>query len=286
MKYPHRRFLVYLISINYNPDEIRAVCEEYRLPPPEADHLTDIYFELGSIPEGIGKDLRSTSRPFRRWLQRQGVYSFWKTKGIGAQAKELLHDVPLRSKLESLALLHSDFETIHGLLGEGAPPPAVLEEYCRYFWDFSGMRPKEKLEALKNYKGRGELAAAQRGDIATAYALSGVRQRVSGIDALDEMISFNVQQHRRMMANADRNFTGSDWMGIAALQRSTVACVEMRQELLGQSGDGVETIRDDLKKFRARTIPSRPIISLDDIEEEEEKVIDVEFSEVKTNAAQ
>lgn len=286
MKHPHRRFLVYLMSLDYSPEEIRSVCEEYRLVAPEPDELTDLYFELGDIPDGIGKDLRSVSIGFKRWLLRQGVYSFWKRRGTGASAKELLHDIPLRSKLESLALIHKDFNTIRELMGPDAPSVEVLQEYCNYFWDFSDMRPKEKLDALKRYKHRAELSAAGRGDIATAYALAGVRKRVSGIEALDEIINFNTQQHRKAAAASDTLFGGSQLMGMAALQRSTVAAVEMRQELLGQAGDGVDTIRDDLKKFRARTIPSRPIISLDDIEEEEDKVIDVEFSEVKTNAAQ
>lgn len=294
MRYPHRRFLLYLISRKLNDFEIMAECESKELMTPNDVSIARLRKELGTIPSCWKADLKRSNIKFRRWLRDKGFLSMWKgTQGTQEAVGIVMFQEPLRRTIESLTLVNSDFDACLEALGsrfEASCLPSVdgLKQFCRYFWDMSHMTPQDILAYTEVAENRKDLKPALRGELATTYGILGLKQRVEDEEFYDNFIAYANQQ----VAFARRDWflhNGAQSAGTAAVAKVGLEFTRERREMGALAGSAQEDLRKQARAFRMRMIQADPIPSIDDLlaeeelEKERENVIDVEFSDEKVS---
>ncbi len=268
MQYPHRRYLLFLLSKRYTPFEVISDCTARGLLPPNDQAIAQLQRDLGAIPSCWRAELKANNTPFRRWLRDLDLIALWRPDADTAAAFDFLNVAQVRKDFEALLLMHGSVsdarKALRGKYPEHyVPQEAVLSRFVEFFWDIGAMTADGLFTFLRANADRQELLAAAQGDLATTYAQLGLRQRIEGVSFLDNLIALadhQVELARRTGAP----LSGAKLAGLAALARQGMDAVEVRSELLNTGG-----VTDDLRRqamaFKARKSPAVPIPSFDDV---------------------
>jgi hypothetical protein len=121
---------------------------------------------------------------------------------------------------------------------------------------------------------------AVEGDLSTAYARLGLRQKIEEEEFYDNLIALANQQIQLLRKSGDLN--GSMLLGISALSRQAADAIQNRKELHASSAPTVDAIRQRAADFfRVRMAHQSEIISIDEIHEETEELDNVRKLELR-----
>jgi hypothetical protein len=280
VQYPHKNYILYLLSRRMTAYEVQADCVSKNLMPPNDEDLEDLAKSLGDLPKFWKPVARRGHVTFRRWLRDRGVLPLWIRDETMEKALVLLARGDLRKDFETLMTAHGDVEECrkHLLLKytEGKVPSVpVLARFCEYFWDLSQMSYQERFDYLEASQEREDYLPALRGDLEKTYAHLGIIQKVEFEDMLQLSIALTQQQ---MMLDYKRGvrLSGHERAGIAAMQRTAIEAGRTLRDL-HEIRAGDSTVRDRAAGWLAsRVVQEDPIVSIDDLRGD---VIDAEYAE-------
>jgi len=254
LKYPHRLYLVYLLTKKMTVYDVQQACTARELVPPNEDVLREMAEGLGSVPKAWRASLKGAPASFRRWLRQQGVLALWKDTGTVQEAKDFLFRGQVRKDFEGLMLMRGDAEAARTELlvkypESYVPDLPVLELFCEYFWNLGALTARELFEYLQVAQNRDELVAAAKGDLATTYGKLGLRERVSKENFLDNVIALANQQvvEARKVGGA---LSGATLMGLAAISRQGIDAMRERDEMDQLSEGNDEDLREKALAFK------------------------------------
>ncbi len=283
MEYPHRRYLLYLLSRRLTDPEIMAACAAKALVHPKEEDLDALRKELGALPSSWRADLSSTNTRLYRWLRNNQILDLWRQgPGVG-KAIDFLYATGPRPDLEHLLLLEWDIEKARAQLalkyGElRIPPAAALKIYAHYFWNLADMSQAGVFDFLQIQDENETQLMAYSGDLAATYGILGLRHRVEDEEFYDNVIALANEQVQFARA-AGTGLSGQKIMGIAALARVADDAIQQRRDM--RSAGLADTIRGELAAFKMRKkqrraeIPSYEDLLAQEAEEENPNVIDV-----------
>ena len=285
MEYPHRRYLLYLLSRRLTYPEIIGVCLSRALVQPTETALDALSRELGGIPTYWREELSSSNTALYRWLRDRKILDLWKKSPGSSAAIDFLYSsngrLGPRPDLEHLLLLEWDVEKARDQLalkyGElRIPDVRALKIYAHYFWNLEEMSQAGIFAFLQTMEENSTALTAYSGDLAATYGLIGLRHRIEDEEFYDNLIALANEQVQAARMSP-RGLNGQQIMGIAALARVADDAIQQRRDLR-RAGLG-DTIRSELAAFRMRKkqigagIPSYEELLAQ--EAEDENVIDV-----------
>ena len=285
MEYPHRRYLIYLISRRLNNYEIMAACEARSIRQPVEDDLDRLRRDVGSIPSCWRADLSSTNTALFRWLRNLKVVDLWKNGPEVRACTDFLHASDGRGNgprpdFESMLLLEWNIPKAREQLvykyGElRIPQVESLEMFAHFFWNLQEMSQAGIFNYLQILDENSTQLAAYSGDLAATYAVLGLKQRIEDEQFYDGVINLAHLQVRRATAKWDK-LSANELMGISAIVKVAEDALESRREM---HKGGQDFLRQELAAFRLRKRATRRAIpSYEDLVRqgvEEENVIDV-----------
>jgi hypothetical protein len=277
--FPHKKFILYLLSKKMTPFEIAAFCHDRAMLAPSDDDLQDISAELGEIPAHWQSTTRGAKPQFRNWLGRKKLLDAWRQTDFFIEASAFLYKVSARKDFEALYLIRGDIVQAREELLIKYPPafvPAVeaLNLYVDYYWDLGALKYNEIVDYLEEYQAGKDLLPAVDGDLTTTYARLGLRQKIEEEEFYDNLIALANQQIQRLRKSDELN--GSMLMGIAALSRQASDAILNRKELHASSTPTVDVIRQQATDFfRVKMARQDEIVSIDDLN----TIIDIEEDE-------
>lgn len=270
MQYPHRRFLVFLLSKKLTHLEISEECTARQLTCPDDQDIQQLVEELGDVPAGWRSELSRAAPSFRRWLRDNDVLDLWAGSAVSQQADDLCFHISMRRDIEALILLDNDsagcLKKLKAKYKSHAPDLKALESFIKTFWDMSKMSRKDVQEfvsAMSASQDREELLPALYTDRPQVYGHLGIQHSVSSEELYDSIIALAHQQINA--ARRSPKLNGSAIMGLAALSRQGMDAVRARDEL-GIMDGTADDLRDQAAAFRMRLMESEDIPSIDDLE--------------------
>ena len=285
MEYPHRRYLLYLLSRRLTDGEIFQACTTRSLVLPSENDLRSLRKELGGIPSYWRSDLGPTNTRLYRWLRDLEVLALWRESKVTRKAVDFLYATDGKSgprkDFEHLMLLEWDVRKTREQMvikyGElRIPKLEALECFSHFFWNLREMSQAGIFNYLEVQGGEESRLAAFAGDLSATYGLLGIRQRVEEEAFYDDLIALAHSQVQRARQSPE-TLNGTQIMGISALARVADDAIQQRRDL--HKADLGDTIRSELAAFRLRKrsiergIPSYERLLAQ--EAEEENVIDV-----------
>lgn len=138
-QYPFDNWIRYLLlTLRPSYDDLSRLLKSARFPVPSEEYVGELQSELRAR-----KPPRTFTSPAgRMWLRKNRLYGLVLSTEDALAAKRLVHDHPMRERVESLLVagLSSD-AVVAGLLclSPRPFPRKVVELYRHYFWDFSRM---------------------------------------------------------------------------------------------------------------------------------------------------
>tara|TARA_Y100001973_G_scaffold65558_2_gene95823 strand:+ start:4751 stop:5635 length:885 start_codon:yes stop_codon:yes gene_type:complete len=283
MEYPHRRYLLYLLSKKLTSFEIMADCTDRCLLPPSEEDIQALASDLGPPPKHWKANIEKSGTTFYRWLRDHRLLDAWRNTDLFVEARDFLLKANIRKDFEALVLMKGDVEEARNELllnytDRLVPSLRVLSKYCEYFWNLGDMSQDGVFNFLRSNQEREELLPAVRGDLAQTYGRLGLRQRIEAELFYDNLIALANQQVEHARRSGPQNLNGSALMGIAALTRQAMDAVASRDEMhKAEVGGVLESVKEEAMAFRMRIIEDSEIPSLDEIKQKE--VIDAEFTE-------
>lgn len=273
MEYPHRRYLVYLLTQRLGSWELLEQCRVLGLTPPNEEILKDIRLHMDLPPVGWGGKYTRKNVAARRWLRDLGIEDLWKGSAKAVQAEQICLSTDIRRDVQSLLLLHNgDGETVRESLLLKYPERLVpsaesISYFSHVFWDTRSMTRDGFLEYIKLSDDYERLLVASQGDIATAMSMMGIQSAVTRKAFLQTVVSFAQQQivayKRALQGNP---LKGSDLIGLATFTRQGVEAVGTLEEIEGSGGVGDELV-EEAQRFKLSRLQARQeIISIDDLE--------------------
>jgi len=293
MEYPHRRYLLYLLSRRLTDPEVISACMTKSLVQPKEDDLGALRRELGGIPSYWRGELSPTNTRLYRWLRDRKILELWQSSKahphVGRAVEFLFHAIGdqedrrigARPDFENLMLLEWNVEKAREQLvlkyGElRVPSLEALKIYAHYFWNLAEMSQSGIFHYLQVQEENETALVAFSGDLAATYGMIGLRHRVEDEEFYDNVIALANEQVQLARLHG-KPLHGQRIMGIAALARVADDAIQQRRDM--RSAGLADTIRGELAAFkmRKRQLRSR-IPSYEDLlaqEADEEKVIDV-----------
>lgn len=284
MEYPHRRYILFLLSKRLQYFEIASDCASKDLVPPNETDVKGLAKVLGPLPSCWMPLLDSKNSAFRKWLSSHEIIDMWLGDTAMKDAQLLLADSRMRKEFEALVLIHGDIDTCRKELELNYPPhriPSIetLSLYCEYFWDVVSCTRKGLFDFIKASQEHEAMQAAYEGEMERAYAMLGLKRKISDIEYIDNFLQFaNLQTVLSTRAGAV--LSGQQQIGIATLARASGDLLQMRQGL--QQSGSESSLRHDAMMFRAARQKALPIPSIDDLQRE--GVIDADFEEAGEEA--
>jgi hypothetical protein len=280
VEYPHRRYIVFLLTKKMTGFEIRADCLSKGLTPPNDESLAEISAELGPLPSFWRMRVQKTNIPFRRWLRDKGVLPLWVRDASTEIAFKFLARAAVRKDFEAVILVHGSVEQAHRELlvkyPEALVPPATaLKRYYQFFWDVGSMSPEGIFEHIEASQEKEDYLPALRGDLVRAYGKLGLQQQITYERLLQETVEAGFAMAQRIRREAD-SLGGQTAAGLSTAVALGIKAGQELQDLhLGDSGDS--SLRQDAADFVFRRIPNvRGIPSIDDVDG---NVIDADYAE-------
>ena len=278
MEYPYKTYLTYLVSKKFSDTEIREECLRLSLIPPNGSYISNLKTELGLIPKSWQATYNKRNEYFCRWLRKKNLLPFWKQTQEVQDATRFLYRVSVRRDFETLTLSMGTISEIRKTLlmkydSHLVPSDAVLEDYCRYYWDLTRLSNNEMVAFLSRYHNREANVACIEGDINTAYAHANIPQDIEAESFYNNFIAMANQQISLIRrSSANEPLTGTAMMGVAALGRQAIEAIKSREEVRSSGRvEVLDTIREQAHAFQMRTIESGDIITIDDIVEDEQE---------------
>jgi hypothetical protein len=285
LEYPHRRYLLYLLSRRLTEPEILNACMTKALVQPKEEDLRSLRRELGAIPSYWRADLGSTNTRLYRWLRDLQILDLWKRGTDVPRALEFIYatngTLGARPDFEHLMLLEWNVEKAREQLalkyGELRTPSLnSLKIYAHYFWNLSEMSQSGIFTFLETKDENETALVAFSGDLAATYGMLGLRHRIEDEEFYDNVIALANEQVQ-LARLSGKPLQGQRLMGIAGLARVADDAIQQRRDM--RSAGLADTIRGELAAFRMRKRQRKAgIPSYEDLvaqEAEEEKIIDV-----------
>lgn len=281
MRYPHRRYLLYLLSRKLGFYDISACCSQHNLVVPSEESLKELAEELGTVPSGWNLDMSRATISFRRWLRDNQILELWRNTIEVQNATSLLFIEGIRKDFEALVLVHDSdiikaWEGLNRKYGRRTPPVAVLETFCRCYWNISDMHSQEIYDFLSVQQSREELLPAATGDVARTYALLGLRQEVTPEEFYDNMIALSNMQ-LEMVLRTGMPIGGSKALGVSAIFKAGHDAMMARSALRTMSGG--EDLRHLAQDFKLKQITEvQEIPGIEELSGAE--IIDADYEEM------
>lgn len=278
MEYPHKRYILYLLSRQMNGMEISAECLSKDLLPPEPRDLSNLKVELGGIPLFWKAQVTRENLRFRRWLRDTSLLVLWVQDATTERAFSFLHKKAVRHDFEAVLLAHGNVEQARGELivkypESLVPSVKVLERFQELFWNTGEMTPQGIFDYIEECQGREAYLPALQGDLVRAYGELGLQQRVRGEVFLQTVVDAAYQQALRLRKNP--NASGALLAGMSSMIKTGIeAQNHLEDKHLVAEGD--TGMRKDAADFVARVIQGDAVPSIDEVTQD---VIDAEYVE-------
>lgn len=272
MRYPHERYLRYLISRRQNEYEIAAKCTELGLVVPASGDLEALTRGLGDIPRGWAPLLEHAPIEFARWLRDKGLLVFWKASPVREEALSLLKSIHLRQAIEGVLVLDPSEVKCRDELLLTFPPAALpslpaLALYRDFFWSYGDMSPRDAFEfTAKHCADRAEVYFGLTRDMASTYGVLGLRRRVEETTFHDDLIAYAHQQLQRASREGDV-LEGKKQAGLASIINAAQKSLETRRELLGETDS---SLVEKARTFKLARPAIPPLLCIDDIQAPQE----------------
>lgn len=277
MDYPYKQYIKYLLTQKKDQVSILENCLRLQLVAPTSDDINIIKKEIGAFPSSWEPRFNKDNEYFCKWLRKQGVIQYWRQDPDLLEATNFLYRTNVRRDFETLSLSYTNLEDIRQVLLlkyelRIVPSVELLESYCKYYWDLTGVSREGFVEFLSVYHNRETNLATISGDLSYAYAQANIPETVSDESFYDNFISLvhrQVSIARREFIN--ETMPGNVMMGLAALSRQAQDAIAARKEIK-EAGrvEVLDTIRQQALSFQMRTIESNDIITIDEILEDED----------------
>lgn len=283
--FPHKKYLSYLISKKLTSFEITALCTDKGILPPTADDIQAVAADLGPFPPSWQGSLAKAKPQFRNWLSRKGIMTAWRSTDEFSEASSFLYKASARKDFEALYLIRGDVTQAREELLVKYPAgfiPSIdsLKVFVEYYWDLGSLKYNEIVEFLAASQDREDLLPAVEGDLSTAYARLGLRQKIEEEEFYDNLIALANQQIQSLRKSGDLN--GSMLLGISALSRQAADAIQNRKELHASTAPTVDAIRQKAADFfRVRMAHQAEIISIEEIQEESQELDNVRKLEIR-----
>jgi hypothetical protein len=268
--FPHKKYLLFLISKGMTHFEICAFCNDRHLATPTEKDFQDLSAELGEFPKTWQAEIKGIKVSFRRWLKKQGLFDAWKNSAEFEDAHMFVYKDAARKDFEALYMTRGNViqardELLIKYLPHFIPSTDAMKLYVEYFWDLGALSYKEILDFVSASRENWHLQDAVGGDLTGTYARLGLRQKIQEDEFYDNLIALANQQVTRLRTSHD-DMNGSTLMGISALSRQAMDAIQGRRELLESSTPTVDLIKKQAADFFKVKISKRPdIISIDDL---------------------
>jgi hypothetical protein len=278
VEYPHRRYILYLLSRRMNSMEVRADCQSKGLMPPEDSELAFLARRMGDVPPFWKPRVTRENIRFRRWLRDKGLLFLWVRDDAMEEAINFLYRKEVRKAFETIVVAHGNVEQARRELlvryPEGlVPSEAGLEAFRRAFWDLGEMSPEGVFAYLEAVENAEIYLPALHGDLVQTYATLGLQQRLQGEVFLQNIMEAANQQVLRLRANP--NVSGAQAAGVASLLKVGMEAYNtLKEDMVDEVGDA--SLKKDAADFKARVVQAIAIPSIDELDRD---VIDADYAE-------
>lgn len=268
MRYPHERYIRYLLSRRLNEYEVVAKCAEVGLVTPRPEDLQALELGLGPVPASWAPVLEVASVEFARWLRDKGVLDLWRAGPARDDAFRLLTNIHVRRAVEGVLLVDPDERSCRASLAltfaeRELPSAQGIAVFRDFFWAFGTMTPKDAFDfAAEHQKDRAEVYYGLTRDAESTYGVLGLKRKVEESTFHDDLIAYAHQQLRRAAREGDV-LEGKKQAGLAALLNAAQKSIESRSKLAGTADEGLMTKARAFKLARPSILPLR---SIDDIQ--------------------
>lgn len=258
MKYPHQRFLKYLLSRLAQDAEIEAECKLYDLVVPKPEDIRELSVLAGARPTFWRSTVTDANLPFRRWLKSQGIIEFWRGGPKVEQVRKFLASGGPRQAFEALVLAHGDVararsECLLRFSEADLPSTDILNLYVNYFWDFTGFRPSEMNEylALRGRDAAKLLQVARNKDTPTLMSMLGITEETVNFEKFTSTALGYIHQQLHLHMQQGIPQSGQDNAGLSALLRQAESLQRFQLEVSAAKSTDAQ-IREKIAAFKMR----------------------------------
>lgn len=288
-RYPHYRYLQYLITKRFTGAEVEAECDRLGLLNPSTILYEELRDSVEPLPACWEPTLTRGNVQFFRWLRDVGVLDFWRKASPAELARDILQARSLREAIETLFMLHEKEHLVSTELRRSYPPDivpsdSVISMFRHYFWDFTSLTLGDRLSYVVEVHKPGEenrrpdLWAAWCKEPYQAYAVSGLRPPKVGVELFEGAL---VSAHMmNLKIQREGGASGATMAGVAALQAAAYKARDIIATDFSTADGGGSDIRKRAALFMVKRDLELPrIMSIDEVSSEEENsagVIDAE----------
>ena len=150
MKYPHRRFLVYLMALGFTDEEVVRLVEMDDLVVPSEPELCRLRFRLADKPEPYNP-FDPRNKASSQWLQEVQILDLVRGKKFIGEAFSILRSPILRHPVEILTLGGHSESTTRDFLAKRHLPDVSLDgisAFNLYLWDVPSLSVAEWADLL------------------------------------------------------------------------------------------------------------------------------------------
>jgi hypothetical protein len=271
--FPHKKFILFLISKGRSHFEVCACCKDRHMPAPSEGEYKLLADEVGEFPKGWRAELKGSGARFKKWLSKRGLLTAWQGGHDFEEADMFAYKISARQDFEALYLTRGELsQAREELLIKYSPHfiPSIeaMELYVEYFWNLGALNYKQIFDYIEKNRTAGarHLTSAVDGDIVGTYARLGLRQKIQEEEFYDNLIAFANQQLLIVRASRPDELTGSHLMGVSALSRQAMDAINNRRDLHASAAPTVDLIKKQAADFFKVKITQREeIISIDDL---------------------
>lgn len=281
MRFPHHRFIKFLLLRLPKLDAVREMLFRHGLSSPDLEDFDALREEIGTPPKGLSVPLDPRQREALTWLTSERLLKAWQSDPEFLDAVNLLSHRVFRAQIEQLYLLHGDTATVQQVLSfnhpVNAPTRAVLDVYYDLFWSVGDLSPDELETYLTSLRNPAGLIQAAHGDTEKTYAHLDLRRPLEDEEMLTSILNMAYGQTEQIRKSG-RVLEAGQMMGAAALARVSIDALNTRRELRQARGDA-NTLQDKARAFmlkksqRADTL----IPALEDLRSTTPEVIDADY---------
>ena len=139
VKFPHQKYLNYLLAIDLSDEEIGRILELDDLVVPEVHEMARLRFSRADRPTSF-KPFDANDSDSEGWLREQGILDLFRGRRYSRQAFRILRSPVLRQPIEALLLGGHTTDTVHDFLAKRRLPKASEDDiatFGQYFWSVS-----------------------------------------------------------------------------------------------------------------------------------------------------
>lgn len=274
MRYPHDKYLRFLITKGLTNQEVQEDCKRLNLVIPKETEIDDLRISIGRFPSGWSKNYRRGSHYFNKWLTKKGLRGLWSNSKDVSHAINFLYKTKMRENFNTLVIATGDIDSAITDLalkyGDMViPSREILLLYYEIFWDIGSLSRSDLMEFIGKYHDKETAIAAIEGDKDVAYARSGLTQTVTQKEFTANLLAFaNLQV--QLSRKEGTLLAGTQMMGIAALSRQALDALRLSKEGNEVEGsEAVQRMRDDAMMFQLAESDENSIIDITELEEKE-----------------